>query len=824
MVKLNKITSLLCAAAICQAAYAVTPGSPSMSFSFAIEGDNGVVHGSVTAPLNDNQWQALPADTKMNVRVVRSCYQLGESDVAVISYEGLAPGETKEFLDEATPAWQYGYNYTYNAYASIGDEVSYQGYGSVTPGIAFSFGYGAVEAVSKAEDGVFTVDITATVPDKTNTYPAEDIPADMTALEFYRLPQGVTDLTKGVLIGKIDNPTKGEKYTYTDTEPVLNAKNVYLVKAVSKFGLAQLQTEAYVGYDVPQAPYGVDGEFQADGGYKLTWEESTGGVNGGLIDPEQTVYNVFRVWGRGEGDREQIAAGLKATEYVDYGTDMEKARAVMYVVESANNVGVGGSTSSSYDYDVVIGPAANLPYVENFDGGLNNVWEFDNSTYYGKFYIGTEAEFGDKKVEPHAGTGLIYVDYAYSYVSAGATADMTSYKIDLGKSVNPALAFYLYMIPQGNVTVKPQVSYDGGEFTDLATIAVGDCTEESWRKFVYPLQGAAGAESKIVKIRFYTEKGENGQAAIFDDITVADYLPVGNLDVEYDPDNCSALITWADPSTEYTTVTSYEGFVDGVSVGAVTSPWDYKATDYMTPVQIAVKALYGEIEAPQSASVTVSVPRPAFTEFTVDDHIFSIVEDAPATEKQIIIKQYLGDNPLYKTPEMVTYDGVTYKVTGIGEGAYRENTAIVSANITGEIETIAAEAFYGCTSMQAVSFGANLKSIGARAFAGCSELATAIFTNPEVPEVAEDAFTGIAYPCDGKCPEGTEDAYEAVPGLDPIQFKMSGIECIGNGVDADGEEVEYYNLQGVRIAKPTSGTIVIVRKANSATLRGMMNN
>lgn len=819
MVRFSKITSLLCAAAICQAAYAVTPGAPSMSFTFVIDGETGVVNGTVTAPLKDNMWQELPADTKMDVRVVRSCYQLGESDVAVISYEGLAPGETKEFVDEATPAWQYGYSYTYNAYASIGDDVSYKGYGSITPGVSFAFAYGTVKAEPKAEDGVFSVDITATVPDKTSSYPAEDLPVDMTALEFYRMPQGVTDLTKGVLIGTISNPTKGETYTYTDTEPVLNTKNVYIVKAVSKFGFAQSQTEAFVGYDVPEAPYRVDGEFQADGGYKLTWTASTEGANGGAIDPEQTVYNVFRAWGRGEGEREQIAAGLKVTEYVDYGTDMEKARSVMYLVEAANNIGVGGSTASSYDYEVVIGPAANLPYVENFDGGLNNVWEFDNSTYYGKFYIGTEAEFGDKKVAPHAGTGLIYVDYAYSYVSAGATADMTSYKIDLGKSVNPALAFYLYMLPEGNVTVKPQVSYDGGEFVDLATIAVGDCTEEGWRKFVYPLQGAEGAESKIAKIRFYTEKGENGQAAIFDDITVADYLPVGNLDVEYDSDNCSAVITWADPSTEYTTVTSYEGFVDGVSVGAVTSPWDYKASDYMTPVQVAVKALYGELEAPLSAAVTVSVPRPAFTEFTVGDHIFSIVEDAPATEKQVIIKQYLGNQPLYKTPEMVTYDDVTYKVVGIGEGAYRENTEIVSVNVTDDILTIASEAFYGCSSIQAVSFGANLRSIGARAFAGCSELATAIFANPEAPEVAEDAFTGIANPCNGKCPAGSEDAYEAVPGLDPIQFKMSGIDCIGDGVGMEEGEVEYYNLQGVRIAKPASGTIVIVRNGKSASLR-----
>lgn len=811
MATLQKVVTLLGAVSLCHAVYALTPGSPSLSFTFEIEGESGIVQGTVTAPLNDNSWTALPADTRMDVRVVRSCYALSESNVAVVSFEGLAPGESRTFTDTATPAWQYGYQYTYNAFASIdGGEESYQGFGSMSPGISFSFAYGTVSSAAKVEDGAFSVDITAIVPDKTNEYPAKPIPVDMTALEFYRLPDGT--LQSAELIGQIENPVKGESYTYTDRTPKDNSKNYYLVKAVTKFGMAQVQTEAFVGYDVPQAPYPVSGEFQSDGGYKITWTAPTKGENDGMLDPEQTYYNVYRAWGRGENDREQIATGLKTTEYVDYGTDMTQARAVMYLVESANNIGTGGSQATSYDYDVVIGPAANLPYIETFDGGSDHVWSFDNSSYYAKFYEASEAEYGDTKVKPAKGTGLVYVDYSYSWVSAGSTADMTSYKIDLSKAVCPALSFYVYMIPSGNVTVVAQYAADGEEFADLKTIKISECTEAGWQKFVLPLELTAEGTANAARIRFHTQTEGNGTAAIFDEISVIDYLPVGDLSVSYDSENCSATISWEDPSTEYAVVSAYEGFVDGASVGTVEMPWTYKAADYKTPVQLAVKAIYGEIEAPMSKPVTISVPRPAYTEFTIDEHLFLIVEGTAANIHSVIVKEYLGKKPLYKAPEMIKYDDVTYTVVGIGAKAYAGNTDIVSVNLGENIATIGEEAFAGCSSLMSISFGEGLESIGARAFEGCSALATVIFSNPSVPEVGEDAFKGVANPCVGKCPEGCAEAYAAVEGLAPIDFGTSGI----NGIEAStAASVEYYDLRGVRIENPLEGTFVIVRSVDN---------
>ncbi len=93
----------------------------------------------------------------MNIRVVRSCYALSETNIPIVTIQNLSPGESYTFTDDATPAWQYGYQYTYNAYASIGNEEGYAGYGSMNPGIPFAFGNNAVSATSVAKDDSFIV-------------------------------------------------------------------------------------------------------------------------------------------------------------------------------------------------------------------------------------------------------------------------------------------------------------------------------------------------------------------------------------------------------------------------------------------------------------------------------------------------------------------------------------------------------------------------------------------------------------------------------------------------------------------------------------------
>lgn len=797
------------AAAICSMPTAaqstgLTPASPSLTMSFLIEDNVGKVQGTLTAPSKDSGYEALPEGTTMNLRVVRSSYSLGEENISVASFEGVTPGETLTFFDTAEPAWQYGVSYTYNAYASIGEnQCAWPGYGSMTPGISFSFGYNTASA-TPALDGK-SVTLSAVMPTKDSAN--KDIPVDFTALEVYRVIDRDTYPFKTELIESLPSPAKGATVTYVDNNPVENASNYYVLRAVTPFGFAEITVNCYVGKDIPVGPYPVAAK-PYQGGIRVYWTAPDRGINWGAIDPEKTVYNVFRCWGAGADNRMLIAERIKETEFIDYGTDMDKPRAVRYEVQSANDMGDGQSNYSSFDYDLIVGPSQNLPFVETFDDGTDNVWVFENSAYRAPMYIGTEAEYGSNTVQPYEGTGLIYVDYTGYGVPTGATNTMTSYKIDLSKAVNPALSFHYYAIPDNDVTIDLLVSTDGTEFTSLLkTVIAKDVTEAEWRRAVASLADYAGKET--VYVRFVTSFEETPASAILDSIVITDYKGVGTLEAEGDSERRMAIITWADPSTEYAKCTGFKGYVNDVEVGAVTSPWEYEVAEYGQLYVFRVEALYDGVTAPLSAPAGVTVAAPAETEFTEGDYIYAVNLDTPDGVHEIYVKKYIGTRGgLMQLPERVNHNNVSYAVTRVLEGAFRERADILSIAIPDTYTAIETEAFADCTGLMGITFGTGITEIGARAFAGCSALTTVIFKSTVPPAVAEDAFTGIAEGCRGTCPDTAVNAYEAVKGLDPVSFAHMGIADIIAAGDAD---VEYFDLNGIRIERPVPGTCVIVR-------------
>lgn len=791
-------------------ARSVTPAAPLFSISFEVNGETGSVVGSVTAPTTSTSGDNLAPDSEITVSVTRSNWALQETDVEVATLTGLAPGESVSFTDNASPAWQYGYQYTYVATSRIGQSAGSPTYASLSPGFSFSFAYNTVTATPVANaNGSLSVELSALVPSKTNDQ--EDIPCDMTALEFYRVTDRSTWPYTTQLIGSIDNPTKGESYKFIDENPVENTDNYYVVKCVSNFGFCETTAYTYVGYDTPRAPYPVSA-VAIENGVKISWTAPTEGQNWGDINPADTYYIVYRCWGPTSSQREQIASGLKECEYIDYGTDMEFPRAVRYEVQAANSVGLGGSNYSGYNYDLLVGPAEKIPFMETFDGGANHVWSFANSSNYCQWLEAEQAEFNDGTVvEPHSGTGLIYIDYAYS--RGNVTNEMTSYKINTESARNLAISFWHYSIPDTDIEITVLGAKDGGEMINIVTIPLSQYDDESkWCLNFIPVSDFPYLENaRTITLRLHVSAKESLMAAIFDDIALLDYPAVGNIDIEYDSENCSAILTWEDPAGPYTEVKSYEGFVDGQSVGEVESPWTFKADDYRTPYSIAVKAIYESIDAPLSAPVTVSVPRPPYSEFSIDDHVFEIMTST-IDHHEVWIKEYHGSKALYSTPESVTYDDVSYDVVGIAARAYEANSSLVSVSITDNIAQVSDLAFEGCSSMQALSFGTGLENIGQGAFRNCSSLATVIFNSPTVPNVAPDAFEGIAEGCKGKCPEGTATDYAAVPGLSPIDFGLGAVGTIFGGFGSETDaDVEYYDLQGRRVNNPAPGQLIIAR-------------
>ena len=66
-------------------------------------------------------------------------------------------------------------------------------------------------------------------------------------------------------------------------------------------------------------------------------------------------------------------------------------------------------------------------------------------------------------------------------------------------------------------------------------------------------------------------------------------------------------------------------------------------------------------------------------------------------------------------PETITYNGITYSVTGISEFAFNNCSSLVSVTIPNSVTSIGGAAFYGCSSLRSVSVPSHTK-IGKESF------------------------------------------------------------------------------------------------------------
>ena len=173
-------------------------------------------------------------------------------------------------------------------------------------------------------------------------------------------------------------------------------------------------------------------------------------------------------------------------------------------------------------------------------------------------------------------------------------------------------------------------------------------------------------------------------------------------------------------------------------------------------------------------------------------------------------------------PSIVTYNGMTYSVTSIGDFAFDYCSSLTSVTIPNSVTSIGNYAFYGCSSLTSVTIGNSVTSIGEAAFSGCDGLTDVYCLAEDAPETESNAFretnieSATLY-----VPAASLEAYKStkpwsgfgtIVGLTEDEIDaVEDVQAAGVAAEADR-----YDLQGHIIAKPQKG-INIIRTSDGTT-------
>lgn len=121
--------------------------------------------------------------------------------------------------------------------------------------------------------------------------------------------------------------------------------------------------------------------------------------------------------------------------------------------------------------------------------------------------------------------------------------------------------------------------------------------------------------------------------------------------------------------------------------------------------------------------------------FVVDSIYYKLsYGNAIVTYKNTNYNSYSG---IVVIPDSVTYNGMSYCVTGIGENAFRNCSDLTSVAIPNSVTSIGKDAFYYCSRLTSVTMPNNLTSIGREAFYNCTRLTS--ITIPNTVTIIEEA-------------------------------------------------------------------------------------
>ena len=103
------------------------------------------------------------------------------------------------------------------------------------------------------------------------------------------------------------------------------------------------------------------------------------------------------------------------------------------------------------------------------------------------------------------------------------------------------------------------------------------------------------------------------------------------------------------------------------------------------------------------------------------------------------VSEYTGTDTEVIIPAAITYNGKTYKVTAIGDEAFRGCYGIDEITIPNSVTSIGESSFSGCSSLTSITIPDSVTSIGAWAFGFCENL-TFVSIPKGVTSIGDYAF------------------------------------------------------------------------------------
>jgi len=309
--------------------------------------------------------------------------------------------------------------------------------------------------------------------------------------------------------------TPGDYLTYTD--PNVEQGKTYYYRAYALNGdncrgerTQELQVK--VGQDVPGKPSNLVATVTGENQVTLTWEAPTAGFSGGIFDPEEVEYDIYRkFWDSDE--TELIKNGVKETTYID-DTNLDEESVVQYILLAANAAGECPVTISSNE--VLVGNPTSYPFTESFsDKALEHKGWTKATTYYDEYYMPQTWVLHENKtmfyyptdenlsIEPFDNDGGMAVAYFYIYEEAGTTHSLISPRIDMTQAENPQLTLYYFETCREATENQMRISIkanDQTEWTQVYESVILDQVEPNWHEVSVNLQQYAGKDWINIKI------------------------------------------------------------------------------------------------------------------------------------------------------------------------------------------------------------------------------------------------------------------------------------------------------------------------------------